>query len=434
MSGLDPAAADATAGHGRPPQAEEPFVLTAMLSLIAATAWLAYRPHILLEFYYGAELLALTHIVTLGFATSIAMGVALRLAPIATGVGARSQRLALVQYGMFAIGASGIIIHFAWSSWVAVAWAGILLTLAALLQLVNFAALWPRAWRGDLIAAHVVAAHANLALAAALGMTYGMHNAGYRWAMNLYSASFFERLSAHFHLAAVGWITTLIFGFQLKLVPTTARIAGRPILWLRFALLQVGLAGLVITQLAAARGQLGFALMVATAVLLQAVGPLRAIRLRRDFRFDAVALAILCVLAVTGILLLCGIPNPLHQIRFRVQMAYGYLALFAWLPLTVSAVGLRLFPLWVWQERFAADFGKKPVPAVAELRSPRLQAASGWLITVGTLCTAVGIVLAALPVVWIATKLVLLGVAAFAVSFIRVARWELFPKLEWRGR
>ena len=79
-----------THAGGQKAAAEEPFILTALLSLLAASRWMALRPELLLQFFYAPELLALTHLVALGFVTSLVMGVLLRLAPQALGVSPRT--------------------------------------------------------------------------------------------------------------------------------------------------------------------------------------------------------------------------------------------------------------------------------------------------------------------------------------------------------
>ncbi len=69
-------------------------MVVAMLSFVGASVWLWRRHEMLLEYFYVAELLALTHLVTLGFVTSISMGVLQRLLPTLLSVWPRSRRLA----------------------------------------------------------------------------------------------------------------------------------------------------------------------------------------------------------------------------------------------------------------------------------------------------------------------------------------------------
>ena len=57
-----------------------------MVSLVLATAWLVFKRDYLLEYFYFSQLLALTHLVTLGFLSSLMMGVLHRLSPTLLGV------------------------------------------------------------------------------------------------------------------------------------------------------------------------------------------------------------------------------------------------------------------------------------------------------------------------------------------------------------
>src|SRR5262249_53878496 len=153
-----------------------------------------------------------------GFLTSIIMGVLLRLAPRALGVEPRSRRLALLQCGLFLLGASGMITHFALADWVGLASAAPLVLLAALLQAFNFSGVFRRAAGGDVTALYVAAALANLALAASLGFVYGSLRA---WGLGFGTAEtpLLARLGVHLLLAVGGWVATMILGLQHKLLP-----------------------------------------------------------------------------------------------------------------------------------------------------------------------------------------------------------------------
>ena len=69
-----------------PGTTEEPFIILAMLSLVMSTMWAARHHELFLNFYYSTEMLGLTHLVTLGFITSIIMGILHRLVPMALSV------------------------------------------------------------------------------------------------------------------------------------------------------------------------------------------------------------------------------------------------------------------------------------------------------------------------------------------------------------
>lgn len=408
--------------------AEEPFILAAMLSLLGATVWMALRPELLLQFFYSAEHLALVHLLTLGFLTALIMGVLLRVSPQALGVGPASRRLSLAQAGFFLLGASGMVTHFALGEWFGLATAAPLVLLAALLQCVNFRSVFARAVRGELPALHVSAALLHLVLAASLGLAYACLHA---WGLGFGTAStpLLARLGAHLLLAAGGWVAGMVLGLQLALLPSTA--APRTLPWLRLALLQLGLLGGATCLLAGLPG-LPLALgAVALAVGLQLLGPLVELPRQRHALGEIVALGLLLLAAVAAGAAALDLPAD-QDLRLRVLHAAGYALLVGFGPLTVASTSSRLFPQWVWDERFAADAGRRPVPPVSALASPRLRNAAVLLLLLGTGATSSGIVLQHERAVGFGTWVVVAGAVLFVTGFARTASWALLAR-EWRG-
>jgi len=409
--------------------AEEPFILAAMLSLLGASLWIALHPGLLLQFYYSPEMLALTHLVTLGFVTALMMGVLLRLAPMALECAPRSRAAALVQCALFLVGASGMVIHFAIGAWVGLAWSTLLVLAAALLQAFNFSAVFARARRGDQPSLHAAAAMVNLVLAASLGASFGMLRA-YGLGTSWLTAPLLDRIAAHLHLALVGWITTLILGLQHKLLPPT--IGSRGWLPLRFLALQGGLWLSVTCLLTGWPGRALGAALVLAALVAHAAGALAAFSARRSDVWEIVALGLLLLLGATGLLLALDLPDPAAPLRLRVEFAYGVVALFGWACLTISSTAFKLFPRWVWEERFLPELratGAR-VPAPATLFSQRLRHASGALLLAGSLATAGGMLADDADVVAVSAWVLFAGVVAFVANFARTARWALL-RGEW---
>jgi len=54
-----------------------------MLSLVTGVLWIAVRPDILASYHYGPHVLAVTHLFTLGWITTIIMGAMYQLVPVA---------------------------------------------------------------------------------------------------------------------------------------------------------------------------------------------------------------------------------------------------------------------------------------------------------------------------------------------------------------
>src|SRR5262245_41077473 len=103
----------------------EPFILTAMLSLLGGTVWLCRERELLLGHYYRPELLSITHMLTLGWISMLMMGVLVRLSPRAAHVEIRSPSLLRAQFACTFVGFTGMVFHFWVSGFVAMASAAI---------------------------------------------------------------------------------------------------------------------------------------------------------------------------------------------------------------------------------------------------------------------------------------------------------------------
>jgi hypothetical protein len=400
-----------------------------MLSLLGATLWAALRPGLLLQFFYSPEHLALVHLLTLGFLTSIIMGVLLRVAPFALGASQRSPWLARTQAALFLLGAAGMIAHFALGRWVGLAWSASCVLAASLVQLVNLSSVFTRAARGGLAALHVAAALVHLPLAASLGIAYGCLRAwGAGAGLGTAEVPMLSRLGAHLLLAAGGWVGTLILGLQLKLLPDTA--GPRPLVLLRFLLWQGGLLGGAACLLLGLPG-LPWALgAAALAAALHLAGPLA--HLRRQGRSAGELLGLLLLLAAALAALLASLDLPADgALRLRLVHATGYALLLGFGPLTVASAATKLFPMFVWEERFAADLGRKPVPPVAALANPRLRDAAVGALGIGLVTAATAIVIEHETLAAAGAWIVFAGAVLLVAGFVRTASWALF-KREWK--
>jgi len=163
------------------------------------------------------------------------------------------------------------------------------------------------------------------------------------------------------------------------------------------------------------------------------VPALLGFRRNRAGRWEAVAHAVLLALAATGVLLTLGIPDPDGELRLRVEFAYGFVALFGWIALTVAGTSWKLFSSWVWLERFApiARSRTEPVPTAAQLVSPLVRNACGTLLLLGVAGVTTGMVLGDRRVVAPSTWVLGGGVALLVLQFFRIARWALLP-LRWK--
>jgi hypothetical protein len=362
----------------------------------------------------------LTHLVTLGFLSSLMMGMLCRLAPMLLGVEAQSRRLATVQLVLFLVGAWGMIAHFWIGEWTGMSWSAGLVWASSVAQLWNFRGLFERGSKAPWSRRFVASSLLYFLLAASLGILLSLAKA-YDLRPAFFAESYLANVFAHAHLAGVGWVLSMIFGFQLKLVPTTE---GSP--WslpLRFALLQIGTLGLAGAFLLET-SPLPFAIALAIACFWQVLGPATAFLKGRAREWELLSLSLLALDAVLGVALAFGWPEVSSEARGRAQLAYGFLGLFGFMSLTVVTVAFKLFPIFVWKERFQPDFMKVPVPGMKDLPSQPLRILASLATFAGSLGTAIAILLGSPGALTLSTSVFALGMVAFVLNLARVVRWS----------
>lgn len=412
-------------GPGRFDSVLYAFMFPALLCFGLASAWLAGASWLLFEYFYFSTMLALTHLVTLGFITSLMMGVVYRLAPMHFAIQPRSVGVAWLQCTSFLIGASGMIFHFWIAEYSGMAWATILVWLASVLQIWNFSGLLQWSRLRNPANAFVAAGLVYLCLAATMGILLGFQKLGN--VMPFASLPLLSRLSVHVHLALVGWVVHLIFGFQARLLPST----GKSSLWLRFALLQVGLVGLMVTLLGGVGHPGWFAPVIAAAFVVQSIGPWRLFVTKGYWEWEIVPCSLVIGTAALGVALAWGYPSSLEQ-RALVQTAYVYTAVYGYIGLTIVMTVFKLFPMWVWKSRFSHEFGRRPVPGMKELAHRGLTWIHHLLLPSSMIGTVVALLLGSERWAGRFLLLQLIGVLAFLVNFGRVARWKFVPSLRFR--
>lgn len=408
---------------------EEVFVLTALLSLAASTGYLCARPELLQGHFYRLPLFAVTHVFTTGWIVLMASGVLVRLAPRVWGTPPGRAGLGFTFYGLWVVGAAGLVMHMARGEWFGVWTSAVLSLLAVLLLFPLHRPVWPLSRRGDWIARYALAAVTNLVLAVAAGLFIGLNRH-----LNWVPLPTYGMLAVHFHLALAGFVTMLIFGFGRRLQPTLAPSRSRE-RWetpLRFWTLEAGLLALTAALVVLPPAVPAAAIVVAGSIWLHAARPVHRLltgRVTDPATFwVSVALLMLAVTAVLGLVLaFSGVPaDPI--LRDRIRFAYGFLGLTGWVTLAMTSFAHKLFPLWVWEERFGADLGKRPVPSMRRLHSTTVLHASGLAQTAGSVAAVLGILLDRDPLAAWGFRIFTVGILLFGVNFFLMARWSLLRR------
>ena len=365
--------------------------------LAAAFAATALDPLGIGGFFYHPRMLAVVHLVTLGWISGSVLGSIYLVGPLALRFPLPAGRLDHAAFGAFAVGVSGMASHF----WIdrpgGMAWSAGLVTLAfAWVSLRVFAGL-RRAAVPPEVKLPVAFAFANLLLAAGLGLLLGVNK--------VEPFLPFAQLAgalAHAHLAALGFGTMIVMGAGYRLIPMILPAAMPRGRWSYpgAVLLQAGALALA-AALMAGRGLLPAALVAVLALfaffariawILRRPRPAPPGMPRPDIGVLHVLQAFAC-LALAIVIGLALVLAPEADWGLGAAMAYGVFGLVGFLSQVVVGVESRLLPLVAWLWSYAGGGYAATPPSLHHTPVRPLQAAGLLLWTVGVPLLAAGLAL-----------------------------------------
>ena len=384
-----------TAPHGSltrdPTAALLPPCFFAMAVVAFALALLA-APFLLDEvaaFFYQPHVLALTHVLTLGWVSLTMQGVLYRYVPGLTKRPIPYPRLAVVQCATFATGAAGLVVGF-WVHrwWPVVGSAGLLVASASLLC----ANMWPMlraSPQRGVAEVGLMVSTGFLVVAAALGMLLALDKS---W--SVLHGNVLTNLAAHAHLAAIGWVGLTIVALSFRFLPAflmptvdLTPIAKRLVVALAVAVAVLATLLLVRSDVAwAAAGALTTLVLVYVGLVLRVVAHRR---LPMDWTaWHAVAGAgWVTFAALTGVVLAwVGGDDVLGA---RLAAAYGVAGIVGWMSNLIVGVSHKLFPGFVAAAR--SQRGRPPVPIAVLGVPPALQSIVFGTLNGGTTALVAGL-------------------------------------------
>lgn len=363
----------------------------AHICLAAAFVMLAVHPSLPGPFFLHPRMVAVVHLVTLGWITGSILGAFYIVAPLALRMPLPAGWLDRWAFAAFAIGVIEMVMEFWSAEYSTMVWPAILVAAAVVHVAI-------RTWRGLTgavvpwpVKLHVALAFANLIAASVFGMLVGL-NRSHGW----FTWSPLSSTYTHLHLAVVGWATMMFVGLAYRLIPMivpTAMPTGRSMA-LSAILIQSGLivlAGGLIKQSSwqAAGAWLIIAgltsFVVHVRLALQHKLPPPAALPRPDWATwqTHVALLWLVVAAGTGLYITWPGSSP----GTGAGWLYGMAGLIGFLAQVITGMQGRLLPMHAWYAAFDLAGRKPPSRSAHTLASPRLAQLIlyGWTIGVPNL-------------------------------------------------
>ena len=413
----------------RLPARRLPLLYFAFAHLCLATAFaaLALDPRGVGGFFYHPKMIAVVHLVTLGWITSSILGAVYMIGPMALRMPMPARWPDHVAFWIFAIGVFGMVIHF----WIAepkgMAWAAGMVTLALLWVALRMFRALPAAPIPGSIKLHFTLGFVNILAAATAGVLLAVDKT-----VHFLPGYVLDNVAAHAHLAALGWATMIVMGAGYRLLPMMlpAAMPDRRGLWASALLLESGVIGLFV-GLAARRtwaGLFGLLVIAGIMVFLREVrwmtrNPRPAPRdlPKPDLGVIHVGQAFAYLVLAAGLGLALG-STPPGAWKVPAVMIYGVFGLIGFLGQMVVGVSNRLLPLFSWLTAYSGGGFQAVPPSPHVLPKRSFQAWTLGLWSVGVPLLAAGLALDRTPWITVAGGLLFVAVALAGAGAVRVVR------------
>ncbi len=376
-----------TGNRGVPLTVPLPFLLT---GACAAALFGILLPWILPEALQAPgfpHVLALVHIVTLGWLTMTIMGASLQLIPVIVVAPLRGVRLIHWQYPVFTGGVLCLVSGFWWMQpWLLIS-GGLLIILAVIHHVIVIGVTLAHAAKRPLTVYFLGTSLLYLCIVVGLGLTAALN-----FQFGFLSAGFDQLLLTHITLGLVGWLSSTLIGVSYTLTRLFALAhshddrLGRIV----FLLLNMSIIGLACGFLFSA-----FMLIIASGILLSATAWLFAYDYRRMLhvrhrkvlditQYHAIAAVLYFALIVPlGVLV-----TLLHWQQPAILSVLVLLALVGWLGQSTIGYLYKIVPFLIWNKRYGPLVGRQKVPLMRDMIHQRWATLSFWLINAGLIGTS----------------------------------------------
>ena len=372
----------------------------AHLALAAALAMLVLDPGLAVAPTTGPRIIALLHLVTLGWVSGSILGALHIVAPLAFGVPMRARAADSFVCGTFAVGVAGMAAGF-WTRRSEV------VTAAAIAVLGAFAWVGARTLGGlrrarlpMAIPLHVALAFLNAGLTGLVGVVMALDTLGFHLSLRPLRWN-----AVHAHLGVLGWAVMMIFGAGYRLVPMVmpAAMPTGSTLAISAVLLEAGTLG-VAAALAGGWDVRPWGLLVLASFASFFAHVRTMVRSRRPPPVDLpspdwstrqtfMALAYGLLAAALGAVLAFGEGSS------SLIWAYGITGLVGFVSQIVVGIQGRLLPLHAWYREMERLDGAPPPISAHALGSQRAARASFLLWLVGIPLLGAGFALRQAPLV-----------------------------------
>jgi len=401
-----------------------PFYFYAALSFLLATILLFFSTNAFTQHYFHPQVLAITHIMALGWGTMIILGASHQLVPVLIEGKLYSNGLAYASFVLAAVGIPLLVYGFYFFNlgWPA-QWGGILINAAIISYVVNLAISMIKSKHENVYAVFVFTAALWLLLTTVIGLLLL-----YNFTATIFPKDSLHYLPLHAHFGIIGWLLLLVMGVGSRLIPMflISKYSNTKLLWTIYGLINGGLILLLLLFVFSTNTALYFipAIAVISAIALFGYYSYKSygqrIRKKVDEQMKVSLLSVsmmllpLIFLFIIIGLLMTGKQNP------QLVLAYGFIVFYGWITAIIFGMTFKTLPFIVWNRAYHLKAGVGKTPNPNNLFSSRVFNAMAVAYLSGFVLFIAGVLLSNTLVLQIATLFLLLTAVLYNWNVIKL--------------
>lgn len=337
------------------------FLLSAILLLTSSSAFT--------DHYFQPHILAITHLMALGWGTMIILGASHQLVPVLIEGKLYSNALAYASFILAGIGIPLLVYGFyVFNMHNPAKWGGRFILLSIIAYLINLGVSMSKSKKENIHALFVFTSALWLFLTGALGLALV-----YNFTYNMFPHDSLHYLPLHVHAGVIGWFLMLIIGVGSRLIPMflISKYTNTKLLKWIFVLINGALISYILIFYFVKITEVILLpwLMLFTGIALFIFYCYSAFKHRIRKQVDEpmkVSLLAVMLLMIPLLLLLISIVSAVifSQEDIALSLSYGFLIFIGWITAIILGMTFKTLPFIVWNKVYhkRSGIGKTPNP------------------------------------------------------------------------
>jgi hypothetical protein len=373
-----------------------PHFIAGALSFLIVAILLAFSTPELLTAYYNNKLIAITHIIILGWASMMVFGALYQLIPVVYETSLYSEKLASITFWLFVISVSLLSYSFWIGSYtVILMYASTLMFSSLLLFIINLHLTYKKTKKPNIQSKFINTGIYWLAATELLGLIIALN-----FKYDYLSKTHLHYLKIHAHLGLIGWFLLLIIGAASILIPMfmISHNLNQKKLNYSYYFINIGLLAVSIDWLFIHTKYFIYLYWILFTIgigfFLSYVYDSYKKRLRRKLdiglKYTMIAISLLILPIILALYLINQGANT--ALSLRMSIFYGLSILFGIISMLIFGQTYKTLPFIVWLEKYQAHIGKFKTPLPRELYSEKIAVYQFYLYLAAISLMAIGII------------------------------------------